>query len=282
MQPLTPQSMNPDHAVRFAGIARLYGGRALDAFSQARVAVVGIGGVGSWAAEALARSGIGHITLIDMDDICISNTNRQIHTLTSTIGQQKADAMCKRLLQINPSCEVSSRLLFITEKNVGAELTGFDYVIDAIDSVKHKCALLHHCQSNTIRVVTAGAAGGQSDPTLIQYADLSRTFHDPLLSKVRKNLRQHYGFPSDPQRRFGIEAVFSAEQPVFPTPEGEICKTRTVVADSLRLDCAAGYGSATTVTATFGFVAVSRVLRRLADQANDLALRRNACNNGSV
>lgn len=300
MQPEGTQTSRQEIPDRFGGIARLYGREAFHTFQRARVAVIGVGGVGSWAAEALTRSGVGDITLLDMDDICVSNTNRQVHTLRSTVGQQKVEAMRERLLQINPDCRVSDRSLFVTAANVAKELAGMDYVIDAIDSVRHKCAIIHHCQRHRIRVVTAGAAGGKTDPTLIRCADLSRTFHDPLLAKVRRILRQEFGFPTNPQRRFGIEAVFSEEQAVQPAPENIACPAssdhmaadhaqsseldlptgsfdtpfgvnhdpvRPAMRSSLKLDCAGGYGAATTVTATFGLVAVSRVLRRLADRS---------------
>lgn len=250
---------------RFSGIARLYGHKALDTFSRSHVAVVGIGGVGSWAAESLARSGIGRLTLIDLDDICISNTNRQIHTLSGTVGQTKVEVMQARLQLINPDCQVEAKLSFLTAANIEAMLEGVDYVVDAIDTMKHKCDLLAYCQRRKIRIITAGAAGGLTDPTQIRCMDLSRTYHDALLAKVRRNLRQHYGFPTNPKRRFSIEAVFSEEQPMFPANDGEVCSTRPTDSASLRLDCSGGYGAATHVTGTFGFVTASRVLRRLAD-----------------
>ncbi|WP_020408030.1 tRNA cyclic N6-threonylcarbamoyladenosine(37) synthase TcdA [Hahella ganghwensis] len=256
---------SPEYLSRFSGIARLYGIPALETFRQSHVAVIGIGGVGSWAAEALARSGIGRITLIDLDDVCISNTNRQIHALQSTVGQSKVEVMAQRIQEINPECEVQQVHKFVTEKSVGDLLSKeFDFVIDAIDSVRHKCALLAYCRRNKIKVVCVGGAGGQTDPTQIEYTDLSRTYHDPLLAKVRKKLRQDYGFPANPQRRFSIEAVFSTEQQVYPSPDGTVCQSKPAPNESTRLDCASGFGAATGVTATFGFIAVSRVLKKLA------------------
>ncbi|OZG70247.1 tRNA cyclic N6-threonylcarbamoyladenosine(37) synthase TcdA [Hahella sp. CCB-MM4] len=256
---------SPEYLTRFGGIARLYGVPALERFRQSHVAVIGIGGVGSWAAEALARSGIGRITLIDLDDVCISNTNRQIHALKSTVGQSKVDVMARRILEINPECDVRQITKFVTEKSVAELLSKeFHFVIDAIDSVRHKCALLAYCRRNKIKVICVGGAGGQTDPTLIEYADLSRTYHDPLLAKVRKKLRKDYGFPENPQRRFSIEAVFSTEQQVYPSPDGSVCQSKPGPNESTRLDCASGFGAATAVTATFGFVAASRVLKKLA------------------
>jgi len=257
--------MSSQYLSRFAGIARLYGKAALPRFLNAHVAVIGVGGVGSWSAEALVRSGIGRITLIDLDDICITNTNRQLHTLDYTIGQSKTEAMAKRLLTINPECGVQQVDAFATAKTVQQIITAdIDYIIDATDVVRHKSAIIAHCKRARIKIVTVGGAGGLTDPTQIQTTDLSRTFHDPLLAKVRKILRQQYNFSSNVKRRFGVEAVFSVQQPVYPNPEGEICSIKPASGDSTRLDCATGYGAATATTGSFGFVAAARVLDKLA------------------
>jgi tRNA threonylcarbamoyladenosine dehydratase len=257
--------MSASYLDRFSGIARLYGHAALENFYQANIAVIGIGGVGSWAAEALARSGIGMLTLIDLDDICISNTNRQIHTLTNTIGSLKTATMGERILAINPECRVNSVASFVTAKSAPQLLTrDYDYVIDAIDVVRHKAAIIAHCQREKISLITTGGAGGLTDPTQICTTDLSRTFHDPLLAKVRKQLRQQYNFSSNPKRRFGIEAVFSVEQQVYPDKDGGVCQRKPPPGESTRLDCATGFGAATAITASFGFVAAARVLSKLA------------------
>ncbi len=250
---------------RFSGIARLYGVTGLEQLAQAKVAVIGIGGVGSWSAEALVRSGVGNLDLLDLDDICISNTNRQIHTHQSSIGELKVEEMAKRLSEINPECQVSPIAKFVTEKSVENLLTKqYAYVIDAIDSVRHKCAIIAHCQRHKIRLITVGGAGGQTDPCSATVTDLSKTYHDPLLAKVRKKLRQDYRFSSNPKRRFGIEAVFSTEQLVYPTPEGGVCAGKPAPGDSSRLDCASGFGAATMVTGTFGFIAAARAVKRIA------------------
>jgi len=258
-----------DHfAQRFGGIQRLYGQHSLDVLARSHVCVIGIGGVGSWAAEALARSGIGRITLIDLDDVCISNVNRQLHALDGTVGQSKVMVMAERIRLINPSCHCTPVQAFVTEKNVASQLTAeFDFVIDAIDSVKHKCALIAHCRRNKIPLITVGGAGGQTDPTRIQYCDLSKSYHDPLLAKVRKKLRSDYNFPQNPQRRFGIECVFSEEQLRYPQLDGSVCEQKPGTDGSLKLDCSGGIGAATFVTATFGFVAVSRAIRKILDKA---------------
>lgn len=260
--------MNDDYGFRFGGIERLYGAVGAEAFKQAHVAVVGIGGVGSWGAEALARSGIGRITLIDLDDICTSNINRQIHALDGQIGRSKVEAMAERIRLISPECQVEAISAFVTQNNV-AELMQkeFDYVLDAIDSVKHKCAMIAYCRRNKIPLITIGGAGGQSDPLQITLADLSKTEQDPLLAKTRNQLRRNYNFPSNTKRRFGIEAVYSTEQLVYPSSDGSVCHQKPDNGESVRLDCRSGFGAVTVVTGTFAFVAVSRILKKIAARA---------------
>lgn len=257
-----------DYYFRFGGIERLYGRRALESFRQAHVAVAGLGGVGSWAAEALARSGVGSIVLIDMDDVCVSNTNRQLHALDGQYGRTKTEAIAERLQAINPHMQVQTHFGFVTPTNVanllGDNLSG---VIDAIDSVKPKAAMIAHCRRQKTPLICAGGAGGQMDPTRIQVSDLSRTTQDPLLAKVRNLLRREYGFSRNPKRRFGIEAVYSLEQLTYPAGDGEVCLQKPTGDGPVRLDCATGFGATTPVTATFGFVAVSRLLQRLSKQA---------------
>ncbi|WP_240221612.1 tRNA cyclic N6-threonylcarbamoyladenosine(37) synthase TcdA [Rheinheimera hassiensis] len=260
-----------DYQLRFAGIARLYGVSALETFRNSHVCVVGIGGVGSWAAEALARSGIGEITLIDLDDVCISNINRQLHALSDTVGQDKVAVMAQRINAINPQCVVHQIEDFVTTDNLRELITAdMDYVVDAIDSIKAKVALLAHCKRNKIKVISTGGAGGQTDPTQIQITDLTQTINDPLLAKVRNSLRRDYNYSRNPKRRFGIECVFSTEQLVYPQPDGSVCQQKTAQVSaggeisSMRLDCSGGFGAVTVVTASFGFAAVSRVLKKLA------------------
>jgi len=259
---------------RFAGIGRLYGQQALHAFAQSHVVVVGIGGVGTWVAESLARSGVGQITLIDLDDICVTNTNRQAHALKETIGESKVEVMAQRLKQINPECIINEIEDFITVDNLDAYFQGkkaggdIDYVVDCIDAVKPKTALIAWCKRQKIPLVTVGGAGGQSDPTQVQVADLAKTYQDPLLAKVRNLLRREYRFSKNVARRFGIEAVFSTEQLVYPQADGSVCNTKATADGSMRMDCASGFGAVTMVTGTFGFVAASRVLTKLAAKAS--------------
>ena len=259
--------MNEEYQERFDGIRRLYGEAGAARIAAAHVCVIGIGGVGSWAVEALARSGVGAITLIDHDDIAASNTNRQLHTLTSTLGRQKTEVMAERSAQINPACRLQVFDTRIDETNQAELLSqGYDYVIDAIDQVRPKAALLYYCKRNKIPVITTGGAGGMIDPTRIKISDLSRTEHDPLAAKLRQRLRQEYGFSRNPKRRFGIDCVYSDEQPRFPADDGGVCHGKPG-ASGVKLDCASGYGSASFVTAGFGFAAVSRVLQKLVDKS---------------
>ncbi|MCE2871249.1 MAG: tRNA cyclic N6-threonylcarbamoyladenosine(37) synthase TcdA [Oxalobacteraceae bacterium] len=265
--PINPQDADTiDVDRRFGGIARLYGEQALLSFRQAHVCVIGVGGVGSWAVEALARSAIGKITMIDLDNLSESNINRQIHALTDTLGKPKVDALAERISQINPYCVVTRVEEFIDPDNVAAliPLGQFDYVIDAIDNARAKTALVVHCREQKIPLITIGSAGGQVDPTRIAVCDLSRTEQEPLLARVRKRLRSLHGFPRGTKNKFGIDAVYSTE----PVRHPELCAVDDDITEGLTgLNCA-GYGSAVVVTASFGFVAASLVLRKLAERYN--------------
>ncbi|EEV25011.1 hypothetical protein AM202_02265 [Actinobacillus minor 202] len=242
---------------RFGGIGRLYTPEGLAILRRSHICVIGIGGVGSWAVEALARSGIGKITMIDMDDICVTNINRQIHAMSGTVAQLKTEAMKERIEKINPECQVEIIDDFITPENIPEYLNrGYDYVIDAIDSVRTKAALIAYCKRHKIKLITTGGAGGQTDPTQIQITDLSKTIQDPLASKVRSLLRKEYNFSQNPKRKFGIDCVFSTQPLIFPKM-GEGCEI------SATMNCANGFGAVTMVTATFGFFAVSRVIDKL-------------------
>jgi tRNA A37 threonylcarbamoyladenosine dehydratase len=249
-----------DFERRFGGIARLYGAEGLARFQAAHVCVVGVGGVGSWVAEAFARSAIGKITLIDLDNVAESNINRQIQALTNTLGQAKVSALADRIAQINPLCEVIQIEDFITPENIPEliKVPKFDYVVDAIDNVNAKAALLALCRAESIPIVTIGGAGGQIDPSRIEIRDLCRTEQEPLLSLVRKRLRQQYGFPRGTKNKFGIDAVFSMEPFIFPEASCEVD-----VEGITGLNCG-GFGSSMVVTATFGMVAAALVLRKLA------------------
>lgn len=253
--------MSDDYRQRFGGIERLYGVQAADWIRDMRVCVIGLGGVGSWAVEALARSGVGHLLLIDHDDIALSNINRQIHALDSRLGEKKTRALEQRVAAINPQCRVQLIDDFITDRNLFECLpadSGIDYVIDAIDSIKFKAALIYYCKRNKMPIITTGAAGGLTDPTKIMIKDLARTYNDPLAAKVRARLRAEHGYTRNPRRYFGVECVFSAQQQVYPRKDGSIGHQKPGI-HGVHLDCSMGYGSASFVTATIGFVAVSRV-----------------------
>lgn len=255
-------TLDIDYERRFGGITRLYGPDALKLFGQANVCVVGVGGVGSWAVEALARSAIGHITMIDLDNLAESNVNRQIHALTDTLGKAKVTALHERIAQINPFCQVTEVEDFLTLENVASliEKQSFDYVIDAIDDSRAKTALIAHCKELNIPLITIGSAGGQVDPTKIEIRDLSRTEQEPLLAKVRRRLRSLHGFPRGPKNKFGIDAVFSTEPLLYPE---QSCVANTQDTGVAGLNCA-GFGSSMVVTASFGLIAASHVLKKLA------------------
>lgn len=259
------QDTEIDFERRFGGIARLYGAAALERFQEAHVCVIGVGGVGSWVVEALARSAIGRITMIDLDNVAESNINRQIQATSATVGMAKVTALAQRIAQINPHCRVTEVEDFISSDNLDSLLgrAGFDYVIDAIDHVKAKTALIAYCRQHAIPLITIGAAGGQTDPCQIEIRDLSRTEQEPLLALVRKRLRQNHGFPRGAKSKFGIDAVFSMEALRMPET-AEVCD---VDAGGISgLNCS-GFGSAMVVTASFGLAAAAQVLRKLAAPA---------------
>jgi tRNA threonylcarbamoyladenosine dehydratase len=238
---------------RFDGLNRVYGASALDHFAAAHVCVIGIGGVGSWAAEALARSGIGRLTLIDMDHIAESNINRQAHALETTLGHAKVVAMAARIAQINPHCQVTSIDDFIRVDAVAAQVPTDALVLDAIDQMAAKAALIACCRTRGQAIVTTGGAGGRRDPTRIRIADLARVTHDPLASSLRTRLRRDYGFPIGGAGNFDCPCVYSDEAMVQPA--AGVCAS----SEGGALNCA-GYGSSMCVTAAFGCAAASQIL----------------------
>ncbi len=258
---MTPHSQ---YSERFAGIQRLYGTNKAKIIPTLHICVIGIGGVGSWAVEALARSGVGEITLIDNDDIALSNINRQIHTLDKTINQSKVSAMRERVLQINPECRCHAIDDLITQSNLSKffhQDCAFNYVIDAIDSARHKSALIYYCKRNKIPIITTGGAGGLIDPTAIKIIDLSKTHNDPLAANVRSQLRYNYNFSRNTKRRFGVECVYSTEQQLYPQADGSVGQEKPDT-KGVSLDCNVGYGSSSCVTSVFGFVAAARAIEK--------------------
>lgn len=245
---------------RFGGIERLYGVEKAKILANAHIAIVGIGGVGSWTAEALARSGVGKLTLIDMDEVCITNTNRQVHAETATVGLMKTQAMMRRIQAINPACEVIEENHFFTPNTAERILSNrFHCIVDAIDERKNKSLLIARCKSLKIPLVTIGGAGGLKDPSKVQVSDITSAHNDALMAVVRKRLRQEYGFSRNPKRSWGIPCVFSPESAVYPEANGAVCEKKPKDSE-LRLDCESGFGTASFVTGTFGFHAAAKAI----------------------
>ncbi|MBC7795058.1 MAG: tRNA threonylcarbamoyladenosine dehydratase [Clostridia bacterium] len=239
--------------VRFGGIQRLYGETSTAHLAKAHVCVLGVGGVGSWVVEALARTGVGHLTLVDLDEVCASNINRQLHALTDTIGRSKIDVLRERAVAINPQIEVDLIHDFFTAVTADAILLRqYDVVVDCIDQFKNKVLLLDLCRKRKQRVVVVGGAGGRKDPNRVRIADIAKSEGDVMLAMIRKRLRQKHGFPRT--GNWGVNCVYSNESPTLP----DACATAT-----RGLDCASGYGAAVFVTGTFGFMAASAVVEAL-------------------
>ena len=233
----------------------MYGRAGVERLRVAHVAVIGVGGVGSWTVEALVRSGIGKITLIDADEVCVSNVNRQLPAVDGEIGVAKVEALAKRMRAINPELSIEAKQEFFTAESAQALLTtNFDYVVDAIDTLANKTLLIAECRRRGLRVITSGGAGGRKDGTAVRVTDLAQASHDPLLQKLRKKLRTEFGFPTDTKAPFGIPAVYSPEMPTAP----ESCEA------GLRMDCNSGYGAVTFVTGVFGFAAAGWVVNSIA------------------
>ncbi|MDP2829895.1 MAG: tRNA cyclic N6-threonylcarbamoyladenosine(37) synthase TcdA [Sulfuricellaceae bacterium] len=252
-----------DHERRFGGVSRLYGTVGAERLRQANVCIVGIGGVGSWSAEALARTGVGRISVIDLDMVAESNTNRQIHALGDIYGRAKVDAIAERILAINPDCEVSCIEDFVSPENVDSLLNrNYSVVIDAIDQVRAKAAMIAFCCRTKTPIIVAGAAGGQMDPTQIRTADLSQTVQDPLLAKIRSLLRREHGFPRDAKKKFGVSAVFSTEQLRYP----ETDKACDIEGGPAGLNCA-GFGSSVCVTSVFGMVVAAQAIKLIVESS---------------
>ncbi len=254
-----PEALAPDLQRRFGGLERLYGVPGAGRIRAAHVAVVGIGGVGSWAAEALARSGVGRLTLIDLDHVAESNINRQIHALDSTVGMAKVEAMRQRIAQINPSCIVNGIEEFVEPGNWPQILPeGVDAVIDACDQVKAKTAMAAWAREGKRLFISVGAAGGKRLAHKVDIDDLSATTHDPLLAQLRYRLRKEHGAPRE-GKKIGIACVFSREA---VAPPDASCAIDGEGEGDGTLNCH-GYGSVVSVTATFGQCAAGWVMDRI-------------------
>lgn len=261
-----------DLARRFGGVSRLYGVDGLAKLQYSHICIIGIGGVGSWAAEAIARNAVGTITLIDLDNIAESNVNRQLHALDGAFGKAKVTAMAERIHLINPTVNIIEIEDFVTVENVSVMLNHhIDGVIDCIDDAKAKMAIAAYCKQKQIPLVIVGGAGGRLDPTKIKHADLSVVTGDRLLAKVRNGLRRDYGFPKGEQLKskisaFGITAIYSDEAIIAPNDvcEADADATSHLTANNSMtgLNCA-GYGSSVCVTAPFGFAAAAHLIQQI-------------------
>ncbi len=256
-----------DYETRFSALGRLYGVEGLARLKGGHVCVIGLGGVGSWVVEALARSGIGQLTIVDMDEVCLSNVNRQIHALNGTVGRSKAAVLAERVAQIAPECTVIVEECFFTPTTADRLLSvPYDYIVDAIDGTRHKCYLIAEARKRRLKLITCGGAGGCIDPSRVRIDDLARTINDPLLLQVRKKLRREYGFPKLKRQKFKIDCVYSDELPLFPQADGSVTCERETGTD-YRLNCDQGFGSATFLTGTVGFFLAAEVVRRIAHGA---------------
>lgn len=255
-----------DYRQRFGGLGRLYGEAALPRLRAAHVAVVGVGGVGSWVVEGLARSGIGALTLVDLDDVCVTNVNRQLPALEGNIGRPKVEALAERVRAINPDCRVVSVAEFFTAGSAERLLaTQFDWLVDAIDGISNKALLIAECVKRGQPVLTVGGAGGRKDATRIRVGDLGDSHGNELLRLMRKKLRRDHGFARGEGNVYGIPCVYSNENPVYPWVDGT-CATEPEPGSNLKLDCASGFGAGVFVTGAFGFAAAGEVVRRIAEK----------------
>lgn len=256
-------TMQTDYFTRFSGIARLHGAAGLERLRGAHVCVVGVGGVGSWSVEALARSGIGALTLIDLDDVCVTNVNRQIPALDGCFGRPKIDVLAERVRFIHPDCRITALAEFFTAATAARLLEPrYDFVVDAVDALTNKCHLIAGCRERGVPVITIGGAGGKRDGTAVRVCDLAHSVQDELLRQVRRKLRKDFGFPRGVEAAFGVPCVYSAEKPVYPWADGA-CRAEPEPGSALALDCASGFGTACYVTAAFGLAAAGEVVRRV-------------------
>lgn len=257
-------SLSQEYLSRFGGLGRLFGVAALPRLAAARVVVVGVGGVGSWVVEGLARSGVGALELVDLDDVCVTNTNRQLHAVAEAVGRPKVAVLAERVRAINPECRVVERGEFFTAQSAERLLAQrADWLVDAIDGMSNKALLLASCVARGQPVLTVGGAGGRRDATRIRVGDLGESQGDELLRLVRKKLRRDHGFARGEGNTYGIPCVYSNEKPVFPWADGS-CATEPEPGSSLKLDCASGFGTGVFVTGAFGFAAAGEVVRRIA------------------
>jgi tRNA A37 threonylcarbamoyladenosine dehydratase len=268
MSTATPGDLSAGYLERFGGVARLFGRAGLERLQAAHVCVIGVGGVGSWTVEALARTGVGALTLVDLDDVCVTNVNRQLPALEGQIGRPKVTVLAERVRLINPECRVETVHEFFTPATAAALLAPpFDFVVDAVDRMSIKALLIAGCRERGKPVITIGAAGGRRDPTRIRSGDIGEA-GDELLRQVRKKLRRVHGFTTGAYRgitRMGIRAVWSEEAPRYPWADGT-CAAEPEPGSNLKLDCESGFGTAGFVTGAFGLIAAGEVVRMLTER----------------
>ncbi len=258
----------PEHEERLGGIRRLYGNAAADRIAAASVMVIGVGGVGSWTVEALARTGVGRLILVDLDEVCVTNTNRQLHAVMGNYGRPKVDAMRDRIAAIAPGCSVEVIADFFAADTADAILgLSPDLVIDAIDDAREKALLIHLCRARALPLIVSGAAGGRKNPAAVTSGDLGATAGDPLLREVRRHLRTGHGWSVADRQPWGIPAVFSQERALYPTPEGEVCATPEAGAPA-RLDCRTGFGTSAMVVGAVGLTLAALAADLLASGAH--------------
>ena len=260
--------MTDDYTQRFGGVSRLFGREGFARLATARVAVIGVGGVGSWAVEGLARSGVGALTLIDLDDVCVTNVNRQLPALDGAIGRPKVTVLAERVRLINPACRVETVSEFFTDETAARLMApGFDVVIDAVDLMSHKARIIAAARDIGARCVTVGGAGGRRDAGSVRTGDLGEAENDELLRQVRKKLRRDHAFgPGQMKGKtiWGVRCVWSAEPRVFPHADGT-CQPQPETGSNLKLDCESGFGTAVFVTGAFGLAAAGEAVRLLAE-----------------
>lgn len=255
-----------DYHDRFGGVGRLLGREALERLNAAHVCVIGVGGVGSWAVEGLVRSGVGALTLIDLDDVCVTNVNRQLPAIDGQMGRPKVAVLAERARAINPGCRVTAVPEFFLPASSARLLEpAYDFVIDAVDRMSIKAQIIADCSERGRPVLSIGAAGGRRDPGRVRIGDIGEA-GDELMRQVRKKLRRDHGFSRGAHRgitRMGVPCVWSEERPIFPWADGT-CAAEPEPGSNLKLDCESGFGTAVFVTGVFGFAAAGEVVRRIA------------------
>lgn len=255
--------------IRFSGINRLYGDRTYEILSNSHVLVVGCGGVGSWTVEALARTGLGELTLVDPDEVCLSNTNRQLVALTTTVGKPKIEVLRERVLAINPECKVNLIQDFYSKDSSERIFSvNYDYVIDAIDMLTPKCHLIATARSKGIGVCTVGGSGGRHDPTNLRTGDLGVSFNDKLLMRARKKLRDNFGFTEGKNVVFGVDCIYTIERAKYPDGQGDVCFD-IPEGTNQKLDCATGVGTASFITGSYGFAQAAICVKRILEKCQE-------------